>query len=124
MIGSPVRSNSCRAASIPAVLGGVDLSQPSSTVAPKLDADALTVIVRTDTSLTGRGIASLVRRGSRPGIQAVLDRLVEHGPVRASPAEPLLAMVTASATLTDRIRDEIGSRARGPPLDDRLARRS
>lgn len=101
----------------------MDLSQPLSTVAPTLDADALTVLARTDTMLTGRGIASLVRRGSRPGIQAVLDRLVEHGLVHAQPAgsatlyrlnrehllaEPLLAMVTANATLTNRIRDEIG----------------
>jgi predicted nucleotidyltransferase len=101
----------------------MDLAQPLSTVAPTLDADALTVLARTDTSLTGRGIASLVRRGSRPGIQAVLDRLVEHGLVNAQPAgsatlyrlnrehllaEPLLAMVTASATLTNRIRAEIG----------------
>lgn len=102
----------------------MDLSQPLSTVAPTLDADALTVLARTDTPLTGRGVASLVRRGSRPGIQAVLDRLVEHGLVNAQPAgsatlyrlnrehllaEPLLAMVAASATLTNRIRDEIGS---------------
>lgn len=100
----------------------MDLSQPLSTVAPTLDAEALTVLARTNTSLTGRGIASLVRRGSRPGIQSVLDRLVEHGLVHAQPAgsatlyrlnrehllaEPLLAMVTASATLTNRIRDEI-----------------
>ena len=102
----------------------MDLSQPLSTVAPTLDAEALTVLARTDTPLTGRGVSSLVRRGSRPGIQSVLDRLVGHGLVHAQPAgsatlyrlnrehllaEPLLAMVTANATLTNRIRDEIRS---------------
>lgn len=120
----PFGRNTCQAESVRAMLSGMDLSQPLSTLAPTLDAEALTVLARTDTSLTGRGIASLVRRGSRPGIQAVLNRLVEHGLVKAQPAgaatlyrlnrehllaEPLLAMVTASATLTSRIRDEIRS---------------
>lgn len=66
--------------------GGMDLTQPLSSLIPSVDGDVLTVLARTQAPLTGRRIASLARKGSRPAVQAVLDRLVDHGVVYAEPA--------------------------------------
>lgn len=104
--------------------GHVDLIQPLSTLVPSLDADVLTVLVRAEAPLTGRGVAGLVRRGSRQGVQTVLDRLVLQGVVRAQPAgaatlfqlnrqhllaEALGSIIAAAGTLNDRIRDDLAA---------------
>lgn len=108
----------------------MDLTQPLSSIAPSLDGDTLTVLARTAAPLTGRGVASLVRRGSQPRIQAILDRLVSEGLVDAQPAgssvlyalnrehllaEPVVAAATARETLLDRMQARIGTWA-VPPL--------
>jgi hypothetical protein len=100
----------------------MDLAQPLSSLIPSIDADVLTVLARTEAPLTGRNVSGLVRRGSQPRVQAVLDRLVAHGIVLAQPAgaavlytlnrdhllaEPLVAAVTARETLLARLREHI-----------------
>ena len=89
----------------------MDLAQPLSTLVPSVDGYVLTVLARTEAPLTGRRVALLARRGSRPAGQAVRDRLVEHGVVHAQSAgsavlyllnrdhllaEPLVAAVSAA----------------------------
>ena len=102
--------------------GRVDIAQPLSTLAPSLDGDVLTVLARTEAPLTGRRVAALARRGSRPGVQTILDRLVDHGVVHAQPAgpstlftlnrehllaEPVILAVTARDRLLSRLREHI-----------------
>lgn len=101
---------------------GVDLAQPLSSLVPSVDGDVLTVLARTEAPLTGRRVAALARRGSRPAVQAVLTRLVDHGVVHALPAgsavlyslnrdhllaEPLVAAVTARDRLLARLREHL-----------------
>jgi predicted nucleotidyltransferase len=100
----------------------MDLAQPLSTLIPSIDADVLTVLARTEAPLTGRKVAALARRGSQPGVQAILDRLVDHGIVIAQPAGPavlytlnrdhllaeaVLIAVTARETLLARLREQM-----------------
>lgn len=102
----------------------MDLTQPLSSLAPTLDAETLTVLARTEQPLTGRGVAELARRGTHPGVQKVLDRLVAHGLVDVQPAgaarlyqlnrehllaPAVLAAVTARETLLGRLRKTIAA---------------
>lgn len=102
----------------------MDLSQPLSSLAPSVDSDTLTVLARSAVPLTGRRVASLVRRGSQPRVQAILDRLVGEGLVDAQPAgravlytlnrehllaEPVVAASSAADLLLERIKSQIGS---------------
>ena len=64
----------------------MDLSLPLHGVAPTLDAEVLTVLSGTTAPLTGRRVSQLAARGSRPGIQRVLNRLVAEGLVLAQDA--------------------------------------
>lgn len=100
----------------------MDLAQPLSSLIPSIDADVLTVLARTEAPLTGRKVASLVRRGSQPAVQAILVRLVDHGIVLAQPAgpavlytlnrdhllaDPVLVAVATRSTLLARLREQI-----------------
>ena len=100
----------------------MDLSQPLSSLVPSVDGDVLTVLARSQAPLTGRRVASLARRGSRPAVQAVLNRLVDHGVVHAQPAGPavlyalnrehllagpVIAAVTTRDRLLTRLREHI-----------------
>lgn len=100
----------------------MDLAQPLSSLIPSIDADVLTVLARTEAPLTGRRVAALARRGSQPAVQAILDRLVDHGIVLAQPAGPsvlytlnrdhlladaVLFAVAARETLLARLREQI-----------------
>jgi predicted nucleotidyltransferase len=100
----------------------VDLSLPLRSVVPTLDAEALSVLAGTETPLTGTAVARLAARGSRPGIQRVLNRLVAHGLVVAQPAGPatlyrlnrrhllapaILSLVAARGQLVDRLRTAV-----------------
>lgn len=100
----------------------MDLAQPLSSLIPSIDADVLTVLARTEGPLTGRRVAALARRGSQPGVQAILDRLVNHGIALAQPAgsavlytlnrdhllaEAVLVSVRARETLLARLREHI-----------------
>lgn len=100
----------------------MDLAVPLRSLIPTLEAEVLTVLAGTTAPLTGRRVAELAARGSQPGVQRVLDRLVGHGLVTAQPAgaarlyvlnrEHLLAGAVLEATATrrrlrDRLRDRI-----------------
>lgn len=100
----------------------MDLSAPLASIVPSLDAEALTVLARTTEPLTGARVAALARRGSRPGVQATLERLARHGLVDRQPAgratlyslnrEHLLAgavetAVAAREVLLERLRERI-----------------
>lgn len=102
----------------------MDLTQPLSSLIPSIDADVLTVLARTEAPLTGRKVAALARRGSQPAVQAILDRLVEHGVVLAQPAGSavlytlnrdhllagaVLVAVAARESLLARLRQQIGA---------------
>ena len=102
----------------------MDLSQPLSSLAPSVDSDTLTVLARSAVPLTGRRVASLVRRGSQPRVQAILDRLVGEGLVDAQPAGravlytlnrehllagPISAASSAADVLLERMKLESGS---------------
>jgi hypothetical protein len=82
----------------------MDLAQPLSSLIPSVDADVLTVLAGTEAPLTGRRISAIARRGSRPAVQAVLDRLVDHGIVLAQPAgAAVLYALNRSHLLTDPV---------------------
>lgn len=96
----------------------VDLTQPLSTIAPGLEGDALTVLVRTETPLSGRRVAELARKGSHTSMTRVLERLATHGLVISQPvgravlytlnrehvlASAVLAAVDAGSTLRKRL---------------------
>lgn len=100
----------------------MDLAIPLRSLVPTLDAEVLTVLAGTTTPLTGRRVAELSARGSQPGVQKVLDRLVVHGLVTSRPAgaarlyvlnrDHLLAgpVLEAAATrqrLVDRLREAV-----------------
>lgn len=102
----------------------MDLSLPLRSVVPTLDAETLTVLAGTEASLTGTSVARLAARGSRPGIQRVLDRLVAQGLVLAQEAGPatlyrlnrehlltpaILRLVTARTELFTRLRDTVAN---------------
>lgn len=57
----------------------MDVSAPYETVVPSLDGAALEVLARAGKPITGRQVQRLARRGSIPGVAAVLDRLTETG---------------------------------------------
>lgn len=64
----------------------MDVSAPYETVVPSLDGAVLEVLARAGKPITGRQVQRLARRGSIPGIAAVLDRLTETGIVTAERA--------------------------------------
>ena len=64
----------------------VDLSNPVSTIIPKLDGSIYRVLARTTTPLSGARVAALSGRASYPGILTALSRLVLQGTVLVEPA--------------------------------------
>lgn len=99
------------------------MSKPSAAVAPGVDSDVLTVLAGSTNPRTGRAIAKLAGR-SPTGVQAVLDRLVDHGLVKREAAgksalytlnrEHILfpiveLMAAARTTLFDRLRSTLES---------------
>lgn len=64
----------------------MDLSHPLSSISPSLEAEALTVLARTESALTGRQVARLARRGSHVAIATALERLARQGIVHVHPA--------------------------------------
>ena len=64
----------------------MDLSSPLRSLIPSLDSAVLEVLAGTESSLSQARITDLAKRGSRQGIAAVLERLVEHGLVLSQPA--------------------------------------
>jgi hypothetical protein len=59
----------------------VDLSNPVSTIIPKLDGSIYRVLARTTAPLTGARVAALAGKASYPGILTALSRLVHQGTV-------------------------------------------
>lgn len=64
----------------------MDLSSPLRSLIPTLDSAVLEVLAGTESALSLSQISRLAPRGSRPGLALVLERLVEHGLVVATPA--------------------------------------
>ncbi|MEV8374706.1 nucleotidyltransferase domain-containing protein [Kribbella sp. NPDC056861] len=65
----------------------MEFSDPLSSTFPGLHGRVLSVLVRTDRALTGRGVAELLHPpASYSGVQKVLDGLVRSGLVLAEPA--------------------------------------
>jgi len=125
----------------------VRLSRPIACVCPGQRGAVLSALARTESPLTGRGVASVVRdRTSLRTVQVVLDDLVQKGLVRRQPAgnaylywlnrEHLAApaiesLVDLRSELVNRIRSTVtswsfpaesvwmfGSAARGDDHDD------
>ena len=89
----------------------MDLSLPLRGVAPTLDAETLTVLAGTTAPLTGRRIAQLAARGSRPGIQRVLNRLVAEGLVLAQDAgSSVLYKLNRDHLLAPAVVEIVGAR--------------
>lgn len=59
----------------------MDLSNPVSTIIPKLDGNIYRVLARTTTPLSGARVAALAGKASYPGILTALSRLVLQGTV-------------------------------------------
>jgi len=105
----------------------VNLSHPLSSIAPSLEAEALTVLARTESPLTGRRVAELARRGSHVRTSNALDRLVQQGLVEVEPAgraklyrlnrdHLLVPMILAAVATTTTLRDRIGDAIRQWPV--------
>ncbi len=62
------------------------MSNPVSTIIPKLDGNIYRVLARTTTSLSGARVAALAGKASYPGILTALSRLVLQGTVLVEPA--------------------------------------
>jgi predicted nucleotidyltransferase len=107
----------------------MDLSRPYAAVSPTLDGDVLNTLAGTTRPLTGRQVAKLARKGTPPGVQRALHRLVGHGLVHAveagrailytlnrehvaSPAIEILADLRSE--LVRRLRNHIASWRRQP----------
>ena len=103
---------------------GMDLTTPLSSVIPTLDAHVLTVLSRSQASLSGRRISQLSAAGSRAGVKLALARLEKAGVVGAEPAgsaimyrlnrehllaDAIVAMAGARAELIRRMEDRIVS---------------
>lgn len=63
----------------------MDVSSPLRSLVPSLDSAVLEVLAGSESGFGPTQVARLAGRGSRAGIQLVLDRLVEHGLVLAVP---------------------------------------
>lgn len=98
----------------------MDVSAPYESVVPSLDGAVLEVLARAGKPITGRQTQRLARRGSVPGVAAVLDRLTEAGIVTAERAGSAILytanrdhlawpaveiLVDIRATLNARIRE-------------------
>lgn len=77
----------------------MDVSAPYETVVPSLDGAVLEVLARAGKPITGRQVQRLARRGSIPGVAAVLERLTDTGIVTAERA--------GSAILYEANRDHL-----------------
>ena len=63
----------------------MDVSSPLRSLVPTLDSAVLAVLAGSESGFGPTQVARLAGRGSRAGVQLVLDRLVEHGLVLAEP---------------------------------------
>lgn len=84
-VDMPSGRNTFRSRSDVPGLRPVDLARPLATIAPSLDAEALSVLAASETPLTVGQVAARCRRGSRPALRAVLERLARHGLVTSLP---------------------------------------
>lgn len=99
------------------------LHRPLATIAPTVDADILQVLASADQPFTGRQLARLIPQRSTRGVTRALQRLVDHGIVRVSPAgnanlyelnrqhvaaDPIVALSRLRDTLAERISDHVG----------------
>jgi predicted transcriptional regulator len=106
----------------------MDISKPFAAISPGVDGDVLVTLAGSTQPRTGREIARLAER-SKTGVQAVLDRLVEHGLVDRQEAgeaflytlnrEHLLSpvveqMAAARSELFQRLRETVGSWEKPP----------
>lgn len=66
----------------------MDLSRPHAAVAPQVGGDVLVALAGTTGQMTGRHIARVVRRGSRPAVTAALEQLVAQGIVLRTDVPP------------------------------------
>jgi len=64
----------------------MDLLVPLATIAPGLDSTALTALAGVEAAMSATQIHRVAGRGSRYGLVLVLERLVAHGLVTATPA--------------------------------------
>jgi predicted nucleotidyltransferase len=107
----------------------MDISSPLRSLVPSLDSAVLEVLSRSKTGLGPTQLARLAGRGTRQGIQLVLDRLVEHGLVIAEPTNrghvynlnrehlltpAVLSAVRARQELFKRLADSVGALDRAP----------
>lgn len=63
----------------------MDMSSPLRSLVPSLDSAVLEVLSASESGFGPTQVARLAGRGSRAGVQLVLDRLAEHGLVLAEP---------------------------------------
>lgn len=102
----------------------MDLGAPLRTLIPSLDSAVLEVLARVEQPQSASAIWRASSRGTRPGQQPILNRLVESGLVEASPsaagrlyalnrehilAEAILSATTARARLVDRLKSRLNS---------------
>lgn len=64
----------------------MDLGSPLRSLIPSLDSAVLETLAGTESSLSMSQIGHLAGRGTRQGLNLVVERLVEHGIVTADPA--------------------------------------
>ncbi len=57
----------------------MNVTTPYASICPGLEGPVLEVLSRTSSSMTGREVARLCRRGSQRGVLEALNRLTEHG---------------------------------------------
>jgi len=100
----------------------MDWSNPISAVLPDLGGAVLVALAGISEPISAREVQRRARRGSKSGVQLVLNRLEEHGLVRAVEAPParlyslnrdhvaapaVLMLLDLRGTLFDRIRTDI-----------------
>lgn len=98
------------------------LHRPLATVTSTVDADILPVLASADQPFTGRQLARLIPQRSTRGVTRALQRLVDHGIVRVSPAgnanlyelnrqhvaaDPIVALSRLRHTLAERISEHV-----------------
>ena len=89
----------------------MNLSSPVTSLVPSLDGAVLEVLAGTEAPLGASQIQRLARRGARSGVHRVLDRLVEHGLVTATPTNVgHVYRLNREHVLADAILSAVGAR--------------
>ena len=92
--------------------------RPLEALTPTLDGDVLSVLARTDTEMTGRGIQRLAGHGSHQGIRNAADRLASKASCYAAPQGAPTS--TSSTETTSRRRGSRDSAALPEQVLERL----